>query len=427
MIGFQRTSLALAWAAVFLLSGAAAQAATVSRAVFGTAADGRTVYLFILKNHHGMTVKFSTRGGSIIEIDAPDRRGVIDNLVIGKADFAAWESGGNPILGRYANRIGGGGFTLDGVFYKLAGADPKTQVVTHAGPIGFNQKLWTAEPFRQGERAGAVLSYVSADGENGFPGELSVKVAYSLGEDSVLRLEYWASTTKPTVLNLTNSAHFNMGGYDSGPVYDQVLQVFASHYTPTDQDQVPTGEIAPVAGTPFDFRKGARIGERVYSSDPQMLIGRGLDHNFVLDKPPGAKGPVLAARMYDPKSGRRMEVRTTEPGIQIHSANGANGTSIGQNGRTLRQSDGLSLETQHFPDAPNKPNFPSTVLRPGETFHSVTEYVFSTDRKGKALRRRSVVAVARIYADGVLFVDSGTLMAYLWPWSFSGPRPIRRA
>ena len=376
----KRTILALTGAAALLLAGAA-QAATVVRSVFGTAADGQTVDLFTLKNHRGITVRFSTRGGSIVEIDAPDRRGVVDNLVIGKEDFAAWESGGNPILGRYANRIGGGGFTLDGVFYKLAGADPITKVVTHAGPVGFNQKLWKAEPFQRGGRAGAVLSYVSADGENGFPGELSVKVAYSLGEDNVLRLEYWASTTKPTVLNLTNSAHFNMGGYDFGPVYDHILQVFARRYTPTDQNQVPTGEIAPVAGTPFDFRKGARIGDRVYSSDPQMLIGRGLDHNFVLDKPLGAQGPVLAARMYDPRSGRRMEVRTTEPGIQIHSANGADGTSIGQGGRTLRQSDGLSLETQHFPDAPNKPNFPTTTLRPGEMFHSVTEYVFSTDAK----------------------------------------------
>ncbi|HVY32827.1 MAG TPA: aldose epimerase family protein [Caulobacteraceae bacterium] len=379
-----RSARTFGWAlAAVLLASATAEAATVNRSVFGTAADGQTVYLFTLKNHHGMTVRFSTRGGSIVEISAPDRRGAAKNLVIGRYDFKAWEGGANPILGRYANRIGGGGFTLDGVFYKLAGADPQTQVVTHAGPIGFNQKLWTGETFQQGERAGATLTYVSADGENGFPGELTVKASYSLGEDNVLRLEYRATTTKPTVLNLTNSTHFNLCGYDCGPAYDQILQVFAGRYTPTDQNQVPTGELASVAGTPFDFRTPRRIGESVYSSHPQMLLAKGLDHNFVLDKPAGQGTLTLAARMYDPKTGRRLEVRTTEPGLQIHSANGANGTNLGQGGRTLRQGDGLSLETQHFPDSPNKPNFPSTVLRPGETFRSVTEYAFSTDGKSR--------------------------------------------
>jgi len=373
--------LSVASAAAAMLAAGSAQAATVTRSVFGTAADGQTVYLFTLKNHHGMTVKFSTRGGSIVEIDAPDRKGVEDNLVIGKADFAGWESGANAILGRYANRIGGGGFTLDGTFYKLSGPNPKTNVVIHGGTDNYFHKLWKGEAFQHGDEAGATLSLVSPDGESGFPGELTIKVNYSLDEHNRLKLEYWATTTKPTVINLSNHANFNIGGYDSGPVYNQVLQVFASHYTPTDAAQVPTGEIAPVAGTPFDFRKPTELLQRLYSNDPQMMIGKGLDHNFVLDKPPGAKGPVLAAKIYDPKSGRRMAVFTTEPGVQIYSSNGV-GNALGQNNRPIRQSDGLSFETQHYPDAPNKPNFPTTTLRPGETFHSVTEYVFSVDGKG---------------------------------------------
>ena len=293
--------MSVAGAAAALLAAGSAQAATVTRSVFGTAADGQTVYLFTLKNHHGMTVKFSTRGGSIVEIDAPDRKGVGDNLVIGKADFAGWESGANAILGRYANRIGGGGFTLDGTFYKLSGANPKTNVVIHGGTDNYFHKLWKGEAFQHGEEAGATLSLVSPDGESGFPGELTIKVNYSLDEHNRLKLEYWATTTKPTVVNLSNHANFNIGGYDLGPVYNQVLQVFASHYTPTDSAQVPTGEIAPVEGTPFDFRKPTELLQRLYSNDPQMMIGKGLDHNFVLDKPPGAEGTGAGGQTVRPQ------------------------------------------------------------------------------------------------------------------------------
>jgi aldose 1-epimerase len=358
-----------------------ARAATVEKAVFGTAADGRTVELITLRNRHGMTVRVSTRGGSITEISTPDRKGVVKNLVTGHPDFASWEMGGNAIVGRYANRIGGGGFSIDGVFYKLGWANPATKVALHGGPVGFARRLWTAETFTRGERAGAILSYDSPDGENDFPGEVKVDVTYSLGEDNVLRLEFHATTTKPTVINLTSHTGFNMGGYDSGPVYDQRLQVFAGHYTPTDQNLVPTGEIAPVKGTPFDFLKPTRIGDKIYSADPQMLFGKGYDHNFVLDKPAGKPGPALAVRLYDPKSGRRLDVRTTEPGVQIYSSNGDNGSRVGAPGRAVRQSDFLAIETQHFPDSPNKPNFPSTVLRPGTPFHSVTEFAFFTDVK----------------------------------------------
>jgi aldose 1-epimerase len=356
----------------------AAGAVTASIALFGTATDGQTVQIITLKNARGMTVRFSTRGGTITEILTPDRKGKTNNVVLGRPDFAAWEKSGgfNSVIGRYANRIAGGGFTLDGTFYKIVGANPNNGVVLHGGPNGFSNRLWRAATFESAGSAGAKLTYVSADGENGFPGELSVTMTYTLTPDNVLRLEYDATTTKPTVLTLTNHAYFNLGGYDSGPVYDQILQVNAAKWTPTDPNQVPTGEIRDVAGTVFDFRKPRRVADAVYSTDPQIMLARGIDHNWVIDKGTGPGIPV-AVRLSDPKSGRRLEVRTTEPGVQIYTANGFAGQMTGANGRTLRQGDGIAFETEHYPDSPNKPNFPSTVLRPGETFHSVTEYAFS--------------------------------------------------
>jgi aldose 1-epimerase len=363
------------------LSPAAAFAApTATVAQFGVSPNGEIVHVITLQNDRGMTVRFLTRGGTVIEISAPDREGKIENLVLGKADFAAWDSGGafNSIIGRYANRIDGGGFTLDGKFYKLAGVNPKTNVASHGGPHGFDSKLWEAETFTSSDRAGATLTYVSADGENGYPGELSVTVTYTLSEENVLRLDYRATTTKPTVLNLTNHTYFNMAGADSGPIYDQVMQVFADRFTPTDDRQVPTGDIVSVAGTPFDFREPTRVGDRIYSTDPQIVLAKGIDHNFVLNKPAGVVIPV-AVRLSDPHSGRQLEVRTTEPGVQIYTGNYFDGSMMGADGRTLRQSDGIAFETQHYPDSPNQPGFPSTVLRPGQTFHSTTEFAFSTD------------------------------------------------
>jgi aldose 1-epimerase len=366
--------------AAMLVSGAALNAApTATIAPFGTGQDGQRVDLVTLRNDSGMTVSFSTRGGTITDIEVPDRDGRMGNVVLGAGSFADWEQliGFNAITGRYANRIGSGGFTLDGTFYKLP-ADPRTGVILHGGSPSFSSKVFKAEPFERDGRAGAVLTLGSPDGENGFPGELTLHVTYSLGDDDVLRLEYWATTTKPTVLNLTNHAYFTLGTHANGPVYNELLQVFASRWTPTDANQVPTGEIAPVAGTPFDYRQPHKLGDVVYSSDPQVTLAHGLDHNFVLD---GASGgaPRVAVRLTDPASGRRLEVRTSEPAVQLYSTNGAGGAIAGD-GRTIRQGDALAIETEHFPDSPNKPNFPSTVLRPGETFHSVTEFAFSTDK-----------------------------------------------
>jgi aldose 1-epimerase len=358
----------------------AAAAPTAMTSTFGTSADGKIVKLVTLRNDRGMVVRFSSRGGTFTEIDVPDRHHKLANIILGKPDFAAWERGGpfNNVIGRYANRISGGGFSLDGVFYKLVGANPTTKVVSHGGPQGFGDRLWEVETFQRSDASGAVLRYTSADGENGYPGELAVMVTYTLTDDDILRLDYRATTTKPTVLNLTNHTYWNLGGADSGVINDEMMQVFASRWTPTDGNEVPTGEIRAVDRTPFDFRQLTHIADRLYSADPQMVIARGIDHNFVLDKKAG-QALSTAVRLHDPKSGRSMEVRTTEPAVQIYTGNYFNGTMLGANGRTIRQGDGIAFETEHFPDSPNKPNFPSTVLRPGETFRSTTEFVFSAN------------------------------------------------
>lgn len=369
--------------------GYPAYAASMTVSPFGTAADGKTVQLVTLRNDHGMTVRFSSRGGAFTEILVPDRSGRVANVVLGQAGFQGWEKAGsfNSVVGRYANRIAGGGFSLDGKFYRIAGANPATGVVLHGGPNSFASQLWTVAPFRHGNDVGAVLTYVSPDGENGFPGELAVTMRYTLTNANTVRLDYAATTTKPTVVNLTNHAYFNIAGADSGPVYNQVLQVAASRWTPTDARQIPTGEIASVEGTPLDFRRPARLADRVYSTHPQIMLAKGIDHNLILDKSVGTLG--FAARLTDPSTGRRLEVWTTEPAVQIYSGNNLNGSVVGGSGRTLRQGDGIAFETEHYPDSPNKPNFPSTTLRPGQTFASRTEWRFSVDRGGcgTALRR----------------------------------------
>lgn len=363
------------------LAPAPATAATSSTEVFGTAQDGQPVQLVTLRNARGMVVRFSARGGTIVEIDAPDRTGKSGNVVLRQADFAAWDksSGFNSVVGRYADRIDKGGFTLDGQTYRLMGANPNTNVVIHGGPGSFGSKLWTVATFQHGAEAGATLDYLSPDGENGYPGALKVRMTYTLTDDNVLRLEYQATTDKPTVVNLTNHTYFNLAGSASGPVYDHRLQVFANAYAPQDTRQIPTGEIATVAGTPLDFRTPTRLGDRIYANHPQLLLSRGLDTSFVLE--PKGPGLTLAARLSDPATGRRMEVRTNETTLRVYTANNLNGSTVGGDGRALRQSDGICLETEHLPDSPNKPSFPSTVLRPGQTYRAVTEYAFSTDRR----------------------------------------------
>jgi aldose 1-epimerase len=365
--------------------------ARASSAPYGTTADGQAVDVITLRNRRGMQVRLLTRGGAIIEILAPDRHGVAGNVALAVQDFLAsgTSTAFNSIVGRYANRISGGGFRLDGQFFALNG-DPQSHIALHGGLRGFGAQVWQATTFEQ-PAAGAVrLDYVSPDGDNGFPGELATSATFTLDDSNTLQIDYRATTTRPTVVNLTHHIYFTLGAHEHGPVYDQWLQVFADRYTPTDERLVPTGEILGVAGTPFDFRVPAPIAEHVYATHPQLLLARGLDHNLVLARG-GTHGVALAARLWDPGSGRQLAVWTSEPAIQVYSGNNFNGATLAADRRTLRQGDGITFETQHFPDSPNQAAFPSTVLRPGEVFQSTTRFAFSTDAGQRFFQPRSPI------------------------------------
>jgi aldose 1-epimerase len=377
-----RTTLGCVLAICLGTVALAAPQVTVSD--YGKTADGRAVHVYTLSNDRSVSAKILDYGGTIAELNAPDRRGQIRNVVLGLADLKAYEASGglNTLIGRYANRIKGG-FTIDGRHYDLQ-ANPNG-VTLHSGRPSYGSMVWAAKIVREAGRAGVVLSHVSPDGEQGFPGTLRIEVTYTLNDANELRLDYKSTTDKPTVVALTNHVYFNLAGNGSGDVYSQQLQLMADQYTPTDADQIPTGELAPVAGTALDFRELTPIGARIRSSEQQMLYGRGYDHNFVLRKPAG-DALALAARMYDPASGRLLEVLTTEPGVQVYSANHMNGAVTSAAGTTFRQGDGLALETQHFPNSPNEPRFPSTLLRPGETLRSSTIFRMTTD-EAAGLRR----------------------------------------
>lgn len=353
--------------------------AAPERSVFGTTSEGQTVDRYVLRNAHGTRLGVLTLGAAIDEISVPDRAGHIANVVISLPDVGAYEATPTvgAVIGRYANRISHGGFSIDGVRYPLS-PDP-TAIVSHGGRKGFSSKVWQAESCGTAGCRSITLRYHSADGENGFPGAMDVAVSYALGEDDAVRIDYVATTTKPTVVNLTNHSYFNLGGDRVGSVDDQQIQIVADSFTVIDEKRNAIGEIRSVAGTPLDLRKLTRIGERAASNDPQIVLGNGFDHNFVLSKPTGDAIPV-GARVWDPASGRTLEMRTTQPGVQFYTANHFNGKQRARDGRMLRQGAGFALETQHYPDSPNQPAFPSTVLRPGETFRSTTIYRFGVRR-----------------------------------------------
>lgn len=361
------------------LIAAPALAATASIAPFGTNAKGETVEAITLANKAGMHVVILTRGGALTEVSVPDRQGRLANMVLTRPDFAAWDRGGsfNTLIGRFANRIAGGGFSIDGQRFALP-ANPETGITIHGGQSqsggGWGTKLWAPRLFQSDKGAGVELQLESPDGENGFPGTVRVSATYTLTDTGELRLDWRATTTKPTHINVTNHSYFNLAGHGDGPVDSHSLRLFASHFTPVDAKMIPTGEIASVAGTPFDFRTPRRIGPALRTNHPQILLARGIDHNLVIDGKAGELRP--AAELIDPASGRRLVVSTTEPGVQVYTANAFNGTQLAANNRPLRQSDGIAFETQHYPDTPNQPSFPTTLLRPGEVFTSTTVYAF---------------------------------------------------
>lgn len=343
--------------------------------------DGQPVELYRLANANGMEITVLTYGGILQSISVPDRDGTFANVALGfdnLDDYVALSPYFGCITGRYANRIARGRFTLDGQEYELPiNNDPNT---LHGGVEGFNRKIWSTSGVEEAADGQAIsLSYTSPDGEEGFPGTLDVTVTYTLTDNDEIRIDYHAVTDAPTVINLTNHSYFNLRGEGSGSIYDHELMLNAPEFTPVDETLIPTGELAPVAGTPFDFTTAKPIGQDMRdSSDEQILLGRGYDHNFVLDRSGVADGElVLAATATDPVSGRVLEVSTTEPGIQLYTGNFLDSTFAGTSGQVYRQSDAFCLETQHFPDSPNQPDFPSTELRPDEEFISTTVFAFS--------------------------------------------------
>jgi aldose 1-epimerase len=382
----QRSLLAVAVLSGLAALGAAASSTAapesalgISSAPYGTLPNGKEVDQYTLTNDSGMTVKILTYGGIITDIDVPDRHGAMANVELGFDSLDKYVSSSpyfGAIIGRYANRIANGRFTLDGVTYHLPQNNGTNTL--HGGVRGFDKHIWKPSTEIRKNGVSLHLHYTSPDGQQGFPGTLSTDVTYTLTNDDRLRMEYRASTTKPTVVNLTNHAYFNLAGEGSGDVFGQVLYVAAHHYTPIDANLIPTGVIAPVAGTPFDFTTPTAIGARIHDGDEQIVLAHGYDHNWVLDRAPGDDELRLAARVEDPASGRVLRVYTTEPGIQIYTGNFLDGSLVGPSGHTYRQGDAFTVETQHYPDSPNEPSFPSTVLRPGHLFLSTTVYAFAT-------------------------------------------------
>jgi aldose 1-epimerase len=355
----------------------AGTAPTITKEAFGTTAAGEQVDRYTLTNGH-VRVRILTLGGILQTIETPDRRGRLANVTLGFSTLAPYETNSpyfGAIIGRYGNRIALGTFTLDGVTYHLPINNPPNSL--HGGDIGFNKHVWAATAVRGRDSVSLRLEFTSPDGDQGYPGALSTQVTYTLTASGGIRIDYRATTTKATVVNLTNHAYWNLAGEGTSAIYDHRLMLNASRYTPVDPTLIPTGALDPVAGTPMDLTRPTPIGAHVRDSFPQLLLGRGYDHNFVLDR--RGTGLSVAARVLEPTSGRTLTVLTTEPGIQLYTGNFLDGTLIGTSGRTYRQGDGFALETQHFPDSPNKPNFPSTVLRPGQLYQTTTVYQFGTD------------------------------------------------
>jgi aldose 1-epimerase len=371
---------AAAGLAATALGTGTAQASTSGRRpvkeLFGTLADGTKVYRWSLQNG-GTRLKVLSYGGIVQSLEIPDRHGRYANVSLGYDNLAAYVAGTTyfgATIGRYGNRIAKGRFSLDGKTYQLSVNDGVNSL--HGGAKGFNTKVWDVEPFTAGTDVGLHLYCTSADGDMGYPGTLRTKVTFTLNRHGDWQIDYEATTDRPTVVNLTNHTYYNLAGEGSGGIYDHELWLAAGRFTPTDAGLIPTGELAKVAGTPFDFTRPKPIGRDIRTGHPQLVTAKGYDHNFVLDKGVTAE-PEHVVTLRDPGSGRTLKILTDQPGVQFYSGNFLDGTLVGPSGRTYRQGDGLALETQHFPDSPNEPSFPSTVLRPGRTYRTTTIHSFS--------------------------------------------------
>jgi aldose 1-epimerase len=349
---------------------------TIKKESFGKTTGGEQIDLYTLSNKKGMEVSITNFGATVVTLKVPDRAGKAADIVLGYDTLDGYEKGTSyfgATVGRYGNRIAGGKFSIDGKTYTL----PKNngENTLHGGIVGFNKKVWKAREIASKGGESLEMTYLSADGEEGFPGNLSTKVVFTLPADSnELKIDYAATTDKDTVLNLTNHSYFNLAGEGNGDILDHAMMLHAKQFTPVDKGLIPTGELKNVAGTPMDFNTATAIGKRINESDEQLVFGKGYDHNWVLTRP--GNGLSIAAEAYDPKSGRRLEVLTTEPGVQFYSGNFLDGAK-GKGNKPYPQRAAFCLETQHFPDSPNHPNFPSTLLKPKAVFHSQTVFRFS--------------------------------------------------
>jgi len=369
------------FAALLLISCAAfAPAQTVSKESFGKTADGQNIDLYTLRNTHGVEARITNYGGILVSLKVPDRNGKFDDVVLGFNDLDSYLTKNDPyfgaIIGRYGNRIAKGRFTLNGVEYKLAVNNGENHL--HGGIKGFDKVVWTGDEMKSKVGPAVVLTYLSKDGEEGYPGNLNVRVVYTLTNNNEIKIDYTATTDKDTVTNLTHHSYFNLAGEGNGDILNHLVTINANRFVPTDAGSIPTGELRNVAGTPFDFLKATAIGARINNDDEQLKLGNGYDHTWVIN---GRIGTMrLAATAYEAGSGRVMQVWTTEPGVQFYTGNFLNGTLTGKSGKVYARRNGFCFETQHYPDSPNQSSFPTTTLKKGQTYKSTTIYKFSSRR-----------------------------------------------
>jgi aldose 1-epimerase len=350
----------------------------ITKADFGKTADGTPVEIYTLQNANGAEAKIMTYGGIVQSLSMPDKNGKMADVVLGYDNLQGYIDKTpyfGALIGRYGNRIGGAQFTLEGKTYTLATNNGPNSL--HGGLVGFDKVVWTARPLATTHGPALILTYLSKDGEEGFPGNLLITAIYSLRDDNALELQFTAKTDQPTVVNLTHHSYFNLAGQGNGDILGHVVYINADKTTPVDSTLITTGEFADVTGTPFDFRTPTAVGARINDTNTVLQYGPGYDHNWVVNKPLGQLG--LAARVKEPTSGRVMEVWSDEPGVQFYAGNFLDGTITGKGGAVYQIHTGFCLEPQHYPDSPNKPNFPSVVLLPGQTFHNTIIYKFSAE------------------------------------------------